>query len=117
MTYDNLFNITNEEAVEWFRATLKVEPDPEYKRRLKEYYQNIERDFQEEWAKKKCKWFFTKYRQKKLKYKIYLRYESPLFWLIEDTIEEILPQACRTNNFFNNFVEIKNIASDEENTK
>ena len=61
----NLLSMTNEELCSWFRnEIIETKPDPEWKRRLEEYHNNIERDFQEEWFKKHFKWFFTKRRQK-----------------------------------------------------
>jgi hypothetical protein len=119
----DLLNISNEEIIELFRKEIfEAEPDPEWKRRCEEYRQNIERDLQEEWAKKHFKWFFTKHRKKKLKYKISLRYTSPVFWLIEDIIEDTLPQAWSSDEYFNKFVDVKDVASDDkvyfkENTK
>ena len=106
---DNLLNMSNEELRDWFRKEIvEAKPDPEWERRLKEYYENIERDFQEEWSKKHFKWFFTKRRQKKLRYKVFLRYASPVFWLIEDIIEEMLPQTINEN--FQQLVDIKDVA-------
>lgn len=111
----DLFNMTNEEICEWFRKEIiEAKPDPEWERRLQEYYQNIERDFQEEWSKKKFKWFFTKRRQKKLKYKVSLRYTGPMFWLIEEVIEETLPKAWSSDEYFNKFVDIKDVASSDK---
>ena len=79
-----------------------------WERRLKEYYDNIERDFQEEWSKKHFKWFFTKRRQKKLRDKITHRYAGPVFWLIEEIIEDTLPKMVDEN--FQKFVDIKDFA-------
>lgn len=109
-------NMTNEEAVEWFRKEiLNVEPDPEFKRRIEEYYQNIERDFQEEWSKKHFKWLFTKRRQKKLRVKVARRYTAPVFWLIEEVVDDILVKQWQTNDFFDKFVDFKDVASDDKN--
>lgn len=106
---DDLLSKSNEELREWFRAEIiEAKPDPEWERRLKEYHDNIERDFQEEWSKKHFKWLFTKRRQKKLRNKITHRYAGPVFWLIEDIIEETLPQTINEN--FQQFVDIKNVA-------
>lgn len=114
MIPENLLNMTNEEVIEWFRKEIiDYEPDPEFKRRLDEYHRNIENDFQTEWAKKKFKWFFKKHRQKKLKAKIYFRYEAPIFWIISDTIDEILGDRLSTSEYFNEFVDVKNIAEGE----
>lgn len=114
MTLNNLFNMTSEEFNEWFRKEIiDYEPDPEFKRRLDEYNCKIENDFQTEWAKKKFKWFFKKRRQKKLKAKIFLRYEAPIFWIISDAIDEILGDRLSTSEYFNEFVDVKNIAEGE----
>lgn len=106
---DNLLNMTNEELRDWFRTEiLEAKPDPEWERRLKEYYDNIERDFQEEWSKKHFKWLFTKRRQNKLRNKITHRYAGPVFWLIEEIIEDTLPKMVDEN--FQKFVDIKDVA-------
>ena len=42
-----------------------------YTSRIKEIYNNVERDFQAEWSKKKFKWLFTRYLQGKLKDKVW----------------------------------------------
>lgn len=106
----NLFDMSNVELREWFRKEIyEAQPDPEWKRRLEEYYNNIERDFQEEWAKKHFKWFFTKHRQKKLRYKVSRRYTAPVFWLIEDTVNDLLIREWKNPEFFDKFVDIKEI--------
>jgi hypothetical protein len=110
----NLFDMSNEELIKWFRAEiLEAEPDPEWRRRLAEYHQKIERDFQEEWSKKRCKWFFTKRRQKKLRYKITQRYSGPVFWLIEDALDDLWPQAFEHG--FGEFIDVKNIVCETPN--
>ena len=109
MITDDLLSKSNEELIELFRnAIIETEPDPEYKRRLEEYHQKIENDFNEEWSRKHFKWFFTKRRQNKLRYQITRRYTPPVFWIIEDMIEEMLPQT--TNENFQQFVDIKNVS-------
>lgn len=103
---DNLLNMTNGEIREYFRKEIfEKEPDSEFKRRLEEYRDNIERDFQEEWSKKRFKWFFKKRRQKKLRAKIARCYTAPVFWLIEEVIEDTLPKVIDEN--FQKFVDIK----------
>lgn len=107
---DNLLNMTNEKLRDWFRQEIvEAKPDPEWERRLKEYYDNIERDFQEEWSKERFKWFFTKRRQKKLRYKVTRRYTSPVFWLIEDVVEDMLVSQWQNSEYFDKFVDIKEI--------
>lgn len=94
--------------IETFRDNLlNTEPDPKFKLRLEEYRQNIENDFQEEWSKQKFKWFFKKLRQKKLKTKIYRRYQSPIFWLVEDILEDVLPKAIDFS--FDQMTDIKDV--------
>jgi hypothetical protein len=106
---DTLLNKSNEELREWLRTEIvEAKPDPEWGRRLKEYHDNIERDFQEEWPKKHFKWFFTKRRQKKLRDKITHRYAGPVFWLIEEMIDDMLPKMVDEN--FQKFVDIKDFA-------
>lgn len=105
---DNLLNMSNEELRDMLRKDiLEKEPDPEWKRRLEEYHNNIERDFQAEWSRARFKWFFTKRRQKKLRVKITHRYAGPIFWIIEDIIEDVLPKTINEN--FQQFVDVKNI--------
>ena len=105
---ENLLNMSNEELREWLRTEIvEAKPDPEWERRLKEYYDNIERDFQEEWSKKHFKWFFTKRRQKKLRNKVTHRYAGPVFWLIEEIIDDMLPKMVDEN--FQKFVDIKDM--------
>ena len=106
---DNLLNMSNEELRNWFRTeVVEATSDPEWDRRLKEYHAKIERDFQDEWSKKHFKWFFMKRRQKKLRTKIVRRYSGPVFWIIEEVIENTLPKAI--NESVNQFVDIKDIA-------
>ena len=110
---NNLLNKSNEELRDWFcKEIVDAEPDPEWKRRLEEYHNNIERDFQEEWSKKHFKWFFTKRRQNKLRNKITHRYAGPVFWLIEEIIEDTLPKAFDEN--FQKFVDIKDLVMDDK---
>ena len=40
---------------------------------------NMQNDFEAEWSKKHCKWFFKKYRQQKLMEQIKLRYLTVSF--------------------------------------
>ena len=116
MMIDDLFGKSNGELVEWFqKEIIEAEPDPEYKRRLEEYHQKIENDFNEEWSRKHFKWLFTKRRQAKLRYKITRRYTPPMFWIIEDIIEETLPKTFNEN--FQRFVDVKNITLTDTNCK
>ena len=110
---NKLLNMSNEELRNWFRTeVINSTSDPEWERRLKEYHDNIERDFQDEWSKKHFKWFFTKRRQKKLRAQITRRYSGPVFWIIEEVIEDTLPKAI--NESINQFVDIKDIAIGNE---
>ena len=105
MKPEALLNMTNEELREWFREEVNESIlDPKWKSRLEEYYQNIERDFQEEWSKKKFKWFFTKRRQKKLRAKIARRYTAPVFWLIDEIVEDMLVKQWEAPEFFEQFI-------------
>jgi hypothetical protein len=116
MSPEDILNKSNEELIEWFRsAILEAEPDPEWKRRLEEYHNNIDRDFKEEWSRKHLKWLFTKRRQAKLRYKITRRYTPPVFWIIEDIIDETLPKTFNEN--FQRFVDVKNITLADTNCK
>lgn len=110
----DLLNMSNEEYCKWLREEIfKTTPEYEWRRRFEEYQNKIKHDFQEEWDKKKCKWFFPKYRRKKLRAKIIRRYSHPIFSLIEDTVEEMLPKAM--DDFFDNLVDIKDVPFGDKN--
>lgn len=85
-----------------------TEPDPEYTKRFEEYHKKIKDDFQAEWSKRKFKWFFKKRRQQKLKRSIYRRYMSPIFDLVENAINEVLPKA--SESFFSSMVNIDDLS-------
>lgn len=107
---ETLLNMTNEELRECLSEEVnKSVANPEWKRRLEEYHQNIERDFQEEWSNKHFKWFCTKRRQKKLRAKIYRRYTAPVFWLIEEVVDDLLVKQWQNPDFFGQLVEVKKI--------
>ena len=91
------------------------EPDPEYQKRLEEYNKKIEDDFQNEWPKKKFKWFFKKRRQQKLRTQISHRYSGPVFWLIEDMLDDIFDNQCQNSEYFNKFVDVKDITLGDSN--
>ena len=91
------------------------EPDPEYQKRLEEYHNKIENDFQAEWHKKKFKWFFKKRRQQKLRRQIFYRYAGPVFWIIEETLDDLLPKAWENSEYFNKFVDVKDLALGDKN--
>lgn len=106
---NNLLNMSNEELRTWFRTeVIESTQYTEWERRLKEYHDNIECDFQDEWSKKHFKWFFKKRRQKKLKAKIVRRHSGPIFWIIEEAIEDMLPKVIDEN--VQQFTDIKDIA-------
>lgn len=95
-----------------------VESDPEYKRRMEEYHQKIENDFNEEWPRKHFKWFFTRLRKKKLRHQIASRYTSPKLWIINDMIEDVRSQLdmiedIRSENF-QQFVDVKDVANGDK---
>lgn len=114
---ETLLNMTNEELRDQFRKEIiETKLDPKWECRLKEYHDNIERDFQEEWSKKHFKWFFTKRRQKKLRAKVARRYTAPVFWLIEEVIDDILVKQWEAPEFFEEFIDIKKIANEVSNT-
>ena len=83
-----------------------------YTSRIKECHKNIERDFQAEWSKKRFKWFFGQYRQKKLRIKIYHRYKIDLETAIDDFVDWFLPKA--TNDSIDRLVDVKDIALDDK---
>jgi hypothetical protein len=79
--------------------------DTEWYAKLQHYRSTVECEFQKEWSKKKCKWFFKKHRQNKLLMQIYRRHQHPIFAIIEESVSEILPKY--TNDFFETFADIK----------
>ena len=91
------------------------ELDPEYKRRLEEYDKKIEDDFQAEWPKKKFKWFLIKRRQQKLRTQISHRYSGPVFWIIEEMLDDLLPKAWENSEYFNKFVDVRDVALGDKN--
>lgn len=91
------------------------ELDPEYKKQLEEYHKKIEDDFQAEWSKKKFKWFFKKRRQQKLRTQITHRYSGPVFWLIEDVLDDIFSNQCQYSEYFGQFVDVKDVAIGDKN--
>ena len=109
---NNLLSMTNEEIIKEFRKTINTEIDPEislkHQHLLDEYKQKIDTDFNKEWSKKRFKWFFKKRRQRKLRYKIMNRYMHPLFYIVEDCIEDMLPNMI--NESFKNFATIEDMA-------
>ena len=74
---------------------------------LQVYKQQIENDFQSEWSKKHFKWFFKKRRQKKLRSKIFRRYQMGIFNLVECCIEDMLPKAIEES--VENLTNIKDV--------
>ncbi len=116
MPFNDFINMTQDEFNKWFRAeAVAHKPDLEFMRLCNEYFRNIGDDFEAEWSQKKFKWFFKKRRQNKLMTKIYHRYRSPLYYLIEKTIEETLPDMASTTEFFDKFVDVKNLEQGETN--
>lgn len=105
---DNLLDKSDDELRDWLlKAISEAKPDKTYQQRLEEYRNNIERDFQTEWSHKHLKWLFTKRRQAKLRAEITRRYTAPLFWIVEDIIEETLVSNWQNSEFFGKFVEVK----------
>ena len=111
MTIDNLLDLSNEEIHDWINQMINTEPDQKYKLICEEYHKNIENDFNTEWKQKKFKWFFKKRRQNKLRTEIFRCYTAPVFYLIEEIIEETLPQTIN-DDYFGKFVDIHNIVCD-----
>lgn len=84
-----------------------------WKQDFEECKENFKNEFQTEWSKKKFKWFFKKYRQRKLKSKIYRRHCRPIFELMEDILEDTLPKAIDVS--FDNLTDIKDVAVGDKN--
>ena len=108
-TLDNLLNMSNAEINDTLKEGFKNGLDTKWKSRIAEYNIAIERDFHKEWSKKKFKWLFKKYRQNKLIRELRFRHANlnPIFDLIAETVNEVLPQAL--NESFGQLVEVKNI--------
>jgi hypothetical protein len=106
---------TIEYAYNKIKEFSNYELDPEYKKRLEEYHKKIEDDFQAEWLKKKFKWFFKRRRQQKLRSEITRRYSGPVFWIIEDILDDMLTTQCQYSEFFGQFVDVKDIAIGDKN--
>ena len=105
---NNLFNMTNDELREFFSKQIMCQDvDNEYHRRCEERRRNIQRDFDTEWSKQRFKWLFKKRRQNKLRRAIEMRYPGPVFWLIEDIINETLVDTYENEEFFGQLVDIK----------
>ena len=109
-----MIDVNLEEIRDKIIGLSNYEPDPEYQKRLEEYYKKIEDDFQAEWPKKKFKWLFKKRRQQKLRRQISHRYSGPVFWLIEDVIDDMFSNQWQSSEFFGQFVDVKDIAIGDE---
>ena len=81
----------------------------QYKQDLKEYKTKLQNEFETEWSKKKFKWFFRRYRQRKLKSKIFRRHSRPIFELMEDIIEDTFPKVIGFS--FDQMTDIKDVNS------
>ena len=110
-----MIDINLEELRDKIIDCANYEPDPEYKKRLEEYHKKIEDDFQAEWSKKKFKWLFKKRRQQKLRAQISRRYSGPVFWIIEDVLDDILTSQWQDSEFFGEFVDVKDITLGDKN--
>ena len=109
---DNLLDKSDDELRDCLLKVIsETKPDQTYQQRLEEYHNNIERDFQAEWSCKRFKWLFAKRRQANLRAEITRRYTAPLFWIVEDIIEETLVSNWQNSEFFGKFVEVNNNAS------
>ena len=88
---------------------LKYIPDQDvFVAKLDSYNQKIQIEFEQEWSKQKFKWFFPKRRKEKLRVKIWRKYSYPIFDLVDDCIETMLPKAM-DNCFFEDMVDIKDV--------
>lgn len=74
---------------------------------LQVYKQQIDDEFQTEWSKQHFKWLFKKRRQKKLRSKIFRRYQSGIFSVTHDWIygetKKVIEQSI------DNLVNIKDV--------
>lgn len=85
----------------------------QYEQDLKEYREKLQNEFETEWSKKKFKWFFKNYRQRKLKSKILRRHRRPIFELMEDILEEMLPKTIEVS--FDNLADINDVTIGDKN--
>jgi len=109
----DLLNASEQEIRDWFlKDILEDGVVPEWRRRFEELKRKIDNDFQVEWSKQHFKWFFKKRRQKKLKAKIWHRHTGPIFYTLEEMIDELWTQSLSDNSFFDRFIGIKNIKGD-----
>ena len=83
------------------------------KQNIKEYKENLKYEFDTEWSTKKFKWFLKKYRQRKLKTKIYRRHCRPIFELVADILEDTLPKAIEFS--FDQLTDINDVALGDKN--
>ena len=107
---DALLNMADEELMEFFRTALDTHADPDLKRRIEDRRKKIQSDFEKEWSREHLKWLFKRSRQKKLLRRIELRYPPLALWLIEDTINSVLPD---TTEFFGEYVDFKGECDNE----
>ena len=84
-----------------------------WKQDFEECKENFKNEFQTEWSKKKFKWFFKKYRQRKLKSKIYRRHRIQIFELVEDVLDDALPKAIWPS--FDQLTDVNDIALGDKN--
>ncbi len=74
---------------------------------LQGYKQQIDDDFHKEWSKQHFKWFFKKRRQKKLRSKIFRRYQVGIFSITHDWIQDEIDRIL--NESIDNLVDIKDV--------
>lgn len=104
----DLLNASEQEIRDWFlKDILEDEVVPEWRRRFEELKRKVENDFQAAWSKQHFKWFFTKRRRRKLKAKIWRRHQGPIFYTLQDLIDDLWIQSLSDNSFFDRFVDVK----------
>ncbi len=74
---------------------------------LQVYKQQIDDEFQAEWSKQRFKWFFKKRRQRKLRSKIFRRYQSGIFSVTQDWIQGEVKKVIEES--IDNFINIKDV--------
>lgn len=70
-------------------------------------WDNIDFDFESEWSKKRCKWFFPKYRRKKLRNKVINRYKHQMFEVVCDVIDEYIPK--KMHELFSSMIDVRDV--------
>lgn len=78
--------------------------------KLRKEFRQFKEYFEREWQKKPCRWFFKKYRRKKLWAKLWHGVSWFLFPLVEDIIKDTLTHELLYGDYITSFVDIKDMS-------